>query len=115
MRHSKREGGYRWNMWTPTLEEKVAFLRDPRSYNASVQQVDVRETHMSWVSPTSTGTPIGCSCGPMSFCGTGNTIFGRTVLSCSIPDSNSRLALFAISTVCSASFYGRSKLCLLTV
>ena len=49
MRHSKREGGYGWNMWTPTLEEKVAFLRDPRSYNASVQQVDVRETHMSWV------------------------------------------------------------------
>jgi aminoglycoside phosphotransferase family enzyme len=36
-------------MWTPTLEEKVAFLRDPRSYDASVQQVDVRETHMSWV------------------------------------------------------------------
>lgn len=49
MRHSKREGGYGWNMWTPTLEEKVAFLRDPRSYDASVRQVDVRETHMSWV------------------------------------------------------------------
>jgi aminoglycoside phosphotransferase family enzyme len=49
MRHSKREGGCCWNMWTPTLEEKVAFLRDPRSYDASVQQVDVRETHMSWV------------------------------------------------------------------
>ena len=49
MRHSKREGGYGWNMWTPTLEEKVAFLRDPRSYDASAQQVDVRKTHMSWV------------------------------------------------------------------
>ena len=37
-------------MWTPTLEDKVAFLRDPRSYGASVQQVDVRETHMSfWI------------------------------------------------------------------
>ncbi len=33
----------------PSLGEKVAFLRDPRSYDASVRQVEVRETHMSWV------------------------------------------------------------------
>ncbi len=33
----------------PKLQEKVAFLSDPRSYGASVQEVEVRETHMSWV------------------------------------------------------------------
>lgn len=33
----------------PTIEEKVAFLRDARSYDASVAAVEVRETHMSWV------------------------------------------------------------------
>ncbi len=49
MRHSKRKRGYSLNFSTPTLAEKVAFLRDPRSYDASVRQVDVRETHMSWV------------------------------------------------------------------
>ena len=52
---------------------------------------------------------------PDVFLRDGNPIFGRTVLSCSIPDLNVSLALFAISTVCSANFYRRSKLCLLTV
>src|SRR5208282_2207886 len=33
----------------PTLEEKVAFLSDPRSYDGSPGKVEVRETHMSWV------------------------------------------------------------------
>ncbi len=33
----------------PTLEEKIAFLSDAHSYNASVAAVEVRETHMSWV------------------------------------------------------------------
>ena len=33
----------------PTLEEKVAFLSDTRSYDGSVTRVEVRETHMSWV------------------------------------------------------------------
>ena len=48
MRHSK-ERVVRLEYVDPDPEEKVAFLRDPRSYDASVQQVDVRETHMSWV------------------------------------------------------------------
>ena len=34
---------------TPTLEEKVAFLSDPRSYSGFAGKVEVRETHMSWV------------------------------------------------------------------
>ncbi len=33
----------------PTIEEKVAFLREPSSYGVSVKKVDVRQTHMSWV------------------------------------------------------------------
>ncbi len=33
----------------PTLEEKIAFLSDAHSYNASVITVEARETHMSWV------------------------------------------------------------------
>ncbi len=34
---------------TPTLEDKVAFLSDTRSYDGSAGRVEVRETHMSWV------------------------------------------------------------------
>jgi len=33
----------------PTIEEKIAFLSDAHSYNASVAAVEVRETNMSWV------------------------------------------------------------------
>ncbi len=33
----------------PTVEERVAFLSDARSYNASVAAIEVRQTHMSWV------------------------------------------------------------------
>ena len=33
----------------PALQEKVAFLSDARSYGAAVEEVEVRETHMSWV------------------------------------------------------------------
>ncbi|MFC0220338.1 hypothetical protein ACFFJ7_18300 [Pseudochelatococcus lubricantis] len=31
------------------LDEKVAFLRDPRSYAEGTRAVEARETHMSWV------------------------------------------------------------------
>jgi len=34
---------------TPTLEDKVAFLSDTRSYDGSAGTVEVRQTHMSWV------------------------------------------------------------------
>jgi aminoglycoside phosphotransferase family enzyme len=45
----------RWNstreegLSIPTLQEKVAFLSEARSYGAAVEEVEVRETHMSWV------------------------------------------------------------------
>ena len=44
-RNSTREEG----LSIPTLQEKVAFLSEARSYGAAVEEVEVRETHMSWV------------------------------------------------------------------
>lgn len=38
----------------PDLQDKVAFLRDPRGYPSPPAQVDVRETHMSYVFMTAT-------------------------------------------------------------
>jgi uncharacterized protein len=35
--------------WVPALEEKVAFLCDPRAYDGSVGQVELHETNMSWL------------------------------------------------------------------
>jgi aminoglycoside phosphotransferase family enzyme len=33
----------------PTLDDKLSFLREPRSYGASLERIDVRETNMSYV------------------------------------------------------------------
>jgi aminoglycoside phosphotransferase family enzyme len=35
--------------WTPTLAEKVAYLRRPESYGSAASGVAVIETHMSYV------------------------------------------------------------------
>ena len=49
MEYWKIKGDRGGRLLVPALEEKVAFLRDPRSYDASIRRVEVRETHMSWV------------------------------------------------------------------
>ncbi len=49
MNYTESKGDCSRGLRVPGVEEKVAFLRDPRSYNPSLQRVDVRETHMSWV------------------------------------------------------------------
>jgi aminoglycoside phosphotransferase family enzyme len=49
MEYSEIKGTCCEKRWMPALEEKVAFLLDPRSYDASVRHVELRETHMSWV------------------------------------------------------------------
>ena len=49
MNYSESKGDCSRRLWVPGVEEKVAFLRNPRSYDASARRVEVRETHMSWV------------------------------------------------------------------
>lgn len=49
MNYTESKGDCSRGLRVPGVEEKVAFLRDPCSYDPSVRQVDVRETHMSWV------------------------------------------------------------------
>ena len=51
MRQSKADQDWKGlkGLPAPTLEEKVAFLSDARSYDSSVTAVEIRETHMSWV------------------------------------------------------------------
>jgi aminoglycoside phosphotransferase family enzyme len=49
MKYSETKGNCGGKHWVPALEEKVAFLCDPRSYDASVRQVELRETNMSWL------------------------------------------------------------------
>lgn len=49
MRQSKADQDCWKGLPAPSLEEKVAFLSDARSYHTSVAAVEVRQTHMSWV------------------------------------------------------------------
>ena len=49
MRQSKADQDCWKGLPAPSLEDKVAFLSDARSYNASMGAVEVRQTHMSWV------------------------------------------------------------------
>ncbi len=49
MNYSESKSERSLGLRVPGVEEKVAFLSDPHSYDPSFRQIDVRETHMSWV------------------------------------------------------------------